>query len=954
MKIERRFLGWGPGIHERFVESILDRADRTPIGVELGRTLVVVPGQRAARVMLSTLVSKCEGSAMVPPRFVTPGRIVGALTRVEGDAVSQSAKRVLWMRAIRESDSIGALFPRIPDEDDHRSTSRLAGWCAGLCDDLLGEGMRVRDAIERASGVLVGPERARWDALALLQESYEGLVEEHGVLDERLSWLDAVRAGLWVENTLDRVVLSGVADLPALAREALSGFDEAPVTALVAAPESCRDGFDGLGLVRGESAHRFWRDRRGAIPDARIVFSDGATELARDALAQLAQRHDPVDPGACSIGLADESLLVNLRIAAMRGADARVRSASGVSLGATGPGRLLSLLTSVAREESVRSLVDVALHPDAERVLTDRLREQGFSYDGSLKALLTLRREHMVVHGSDAPESVHTGIKSKSNTLRAEIRKLCGEMILDRGLRPVSGWAEELLSALARVYGDREFDSGNPTSAETVNALERIGSVLHEMRSDPILRAVEMDPDGAMTLVSDRMREIVIPEAQYGDELECLGWLELLHDPAPTCVVVGLDESSVPGSVDHDPLVTGAVRELLGMSTSESRLTRDLYLSEAINASRDAVFMCARVGSTGEPMLVSRVLMNEVGETLARRVQRFEDPSVDEMAPALELTLGASEKDSFRGSLVVGDGYHAPESMSVTDFDAYLRSPMQWYLERVLGLRDEELSPAELDARRVGDLVHGVLERFGEDSALKDSANPSEIRSALLDLLGDESKKRFGSSPPGTVRVQVMLLEHRFGLFAERQAQRRSEGWRIRHTEWKPTEDDDTSIMVDGVPMRLRAKIDRIDVHEESGRWAIIDYKTGSVKDAVSEHVTRAGVKKLQLPLYRHVVRPLAVELGLEGEPMLGYGAIPSDERDGVWSVSHWKPEVLQACDECAWDIVRAVRLLKADDVLEEGRWVPDSGILGFVSGARFDSGGLECAFDDDEEGGAS
>lgn len=959
MECDRRFLGWDEGVPSRLADAILSGAPRSEVGIDLSGVLVVTPGRRAGRVVLGALVEQARGSALVPPVLITPGELASALTDRSGDPVSGLAKRVLWMTALRGADpgAIRGLIPIPPRDDDHGAWARLAAWCERVCDDLSAEGMRAKDAMERGGRLLGAEELARWRVLADLQARYERILQEHGRVDDRLGALDAIRGGSWSRNGFDRLVLAGVVELPGSAREALGMHGALRAVSLVCAPESCAPGFDAMGLVRGAGAHEFWRSRRGAIPDERILFADDPDALAHDALAQLALRQDPVDPGACSIGLVDPSMLVGLKLAALHGSDARIRSGSGETLASTAPGRLVALVGALTAEETVDGLIDLAQHPDAERVVRGRLREQGFGYEDSISSLMTLRREHMVVRGTEAPESVHDRVRSGVKTLRAEIRKICGEALLDPSPKPISVWASAVRGVLGRVYGARVFERADPDGGATRDALERLGDLLWDLEREEILGAADVDAAEAMALLTGRLSEIIVSEPQRGDELECLGWLELLHDPAPMCVIVGMDDASVPGSNEQDPLLTRSVRELIGMATDESRLSRDLYLSEAINASRDAVFMCSRIGSGGEPTLLSRVLMNETGSVLAHRVRRFSGADGADEQPTIDRRLGAGTVDGFRVGLVVQDDYTAPESMSVTDFDAYLRSQAQWYLERVLKLRDEDPSPWELDARRVGHVVHTVLQRFGEDPSLKDSSDAARIGGALVDLLGEEARREFGARAPGAVRVQLMMLEHRLGLFAAHQARWRGEGWRIRKAEWKPGEDDDTSIDVDGVPMRLRAKIDRIDVNEHTNEWAVIDYKTGSAKDAIAEHYSKvSGVKRLQLPLYRHVVRSLSDSIGLEGEPMLGYGVIPGSAQDRVWSVQRWDPGVLHACDERAWEIVREIRALTPGATLRVEHSSPEHGMMGFISGLRFDSGGREGAgdADDDESGDAA
>src|SRR5690606_33003366 len=134
-----------------------------------------------------------------------------------------------------------------------------------------------------------------------------------------------------------------------------------------------------------------------------------------------------------------------------------------------------------------------------------------------------------------------------------------------------------------------------------------------------------------------------------------------------------------------------------------------------------------------------------------------------------------------------------------------------------------------------GDLVHGALERFGE-SDQKDEPDPDKIAEALILQLHRYAAQRFGDNTASTVQLQVRQAERRLKTVALRQAERIAQGWRIEKVEASVDELDydretkqpkrPTGIMIDGQFTGLRGRFDRIDYHPETGRWAILDYKT--------------------------------------------------------------------------------------------------------------------------------
>ena len=90
-------------------------------------------------------------------------------------------------------------------------------------------------------------------------------------------------------------------------------------------------------------------------------------------------------------------------------------------------------------------------------------------------------------------------------------------------------------------------------------------------------------------------------------------------------------------------------------------------------------------------------------------------------------------------------------------------------------------------------------------------------------------------------------LRHRLYKFAEQQVAHRNEGWFIHKTESNLSKE----LFVDGTPITITGRIDRIDRNESTGEWIIFDYKTNNLDPLKAHGVgTKGGWKDLQLPLY--------------------------------------------------------------------------------------------------------
>jgi RecB family exonuclease len=135
------------------------------------------------------------------------------------------------------------------------------------------------------------------------------------------------------------------------------------------------------------------------------------------------------------------------------------------------------------------------------------------------------------------------------------------------------------------------------------------------------------------------------------------------------------------------------------------------------------------------------------------------------------------------------------------------------------------------------------------------------------------------------------------------------------------TPDEGVPFDVDGTPVGLVARIDRIDHHPERGEWAVFDYKTGETgKTPEQVHLRNRGREwaDLQLPLY-HWLAPRLRDA--EGAPLVapavdgraprvevGYILLPRELGAVGASMAAWGPDRLEEALERAREVVRAMR----------------------------------------------
>jgi len=111
-------------------------------------------------------------------------------------------------------------------------------------------------------------------------------------------------------------------------------------------------------------------------------------------------------------------------------------------------------------------------------------------------------------------------------------------------------------------------------------------------------------------------------------------------------------------------------------------------------------------------------------------------------------------------------------------------------------------------------------------------------------------------------------------------------------------------MIVDGQPMGLRGRIDRIDV-DRSGKRVLLDYKTSdTARTPDRTHRQEGRWVDLQLPLYRR----LLAGLGIEGQVQLGYVVLPKDTSRVGHLLAEWTEAELREADEAAAHVIREVR----------------------------------------------
>ncbi len=201
---------------------------------------------------------------------------------------------------------------------------------------------------------------------------------------------------------------------------------------------------------------------------------------------------------------------------------------------------------------------------------------------------------------------------------------------------------------------------------------------------------------------------------------------------------------------------------------------------------------------------------------------------------------------------------------------------------------------------------------------MRDSTDEATLHDYLLAEFDAAARARYGTELNLPLVIQLESARQRLAKVAAIQARERAAGWVIERCEWP--------FALDLGGLQVRGKIDRIDRHETTGTYRVLDYKTSDT--AVSPEKShlrpvRVGDERrpawmrvdggsrpsmwadLQLPLY---LRALALEPGGAGASC-GYFNLP--KAAGETALALWPdltPELLAAAAACADGVAAAIR----------------------------------------------
>jgi ATP-dependent helicase/nuclease subunit B len=860
---------------------------------DLRQVIVVVPGSRAGRRLLELLVMQAEarGLVLTPPRIETVGKLPEQLYRPQRPFATDLTQRLVWAKVLSRAPAelIRRVMPQLPDSTDLARWMDLGDLLCRQHTELAADGLDFGDIAKQGEKIDAFPELPRWQALADLQQRYLRQLDELELWDLQTARLVAVDKQ---ECKTDHdLIFVGVVDINTTLRRMLDQVAKR-ATALVFADPQWHNRFDKYGCLIPAK----WADVELPIQKEQVTVVDGPAEQAANVVQRIASFDGQYRADEIVLGVPDEQLIPDIQ-RAVASVGLVARWGPGVTLSQSQPVRLLQSVVQCVEQGRFTDFASFVRHSD----VYEWLIRHGVGHE-----LLAQLDAYFSEHLPFALGGKWLGPATEKELTLCQAWDRVTELLqpFQQPRRKLTEWATPILQLLTQVYGERIFNKSDDGDRLVLAACEAIHEALNRQSQVPEVVMPLVAAEAAIRWLIDEISSLAVPAVADPESIEMLGWLELPLDDAPAHIVTSFNEGYIPQSVNSDLFLPNALRKRLGMLDNDRRYARDAYaISVMAGARKELHLIVARHNRDNDPLTPSRLLFAVDAEAAARRALDFFRPPAVPRRPSA--SLAAKQKSEKRLPIPEPRLPIPPiESMRITSFRDYLACPYRFYLRHVLKLEVLDDSAREMDGRAFGNLAHDVLSRFG-CSDQRDSTDVKTILHALEHELNQAATRTFGTHPLPAILVQIEQLRLRLKAFAERQALRSQEGWRIELAEKPSAPQTSVEFLVDGKAIQLRGRIDRIDVHVETGQRAIWDYKTSDAGDTPEKVHFRGGQwVDLQLPLYRHLVRAA----GVQGPIQLGYILLPKDVRRIDFCIAPWSDPELDTAEEVARDVVRRIR----------------------------------------------
>ena len=334
-------------------------------------------------------------------------------------------------------------------------------------------------------------------------------------------------------------------------------------------------------------------------------------------------------------------------------------------------------------------------------------------------------------------------------------------------------------------------------------------------------------------------------------------------------ILLGADADHLPAPVSHS-LFNDAVQAQLGLPSRESRQQLERLRLMNVLAYAGAVLITWQAAKGNEANPPSSYWARLAAFHHAAYGEALLDRELTDLLDETRIHTNAVESFGVTTMPCPSAPQLVPETLSASDYASLIACPYQFFVRRMLALREQDEVLEMLEKKDYGELVHRILAEFHQRFPIAGGNEDGVLIAALQEI----SQRVFSDTPEGDYfsRAWRLRWEQFISAYVGWQRARETLGWR-----WHASE------VIREVPLtfasdrivRLRGRLDRIDrqvTETNPDDYAILDYKTGNAK-SLKDRASNPN-EDGQLPFYAMVAGILPTQLayvGLEGDPVSSY-----------------------------------------------------------------------------------
>ncbi len=335
--------------------------------------------------------------------------------------------------------------------------------------------------------------------------------------------------------------------------------------------------------------------------------------------------------------------------------------------------------------------------------------------------------------------------------------------------------------------------------------------------------------------------------------LQLLGLFETRSLNFDHVIVLDVNEGVLPHLNLYEPLIPREVMISLGLDRMELEEEIQRYQFMRLISSAKNVHLIYQESKDKER---SRFIEELIW---AEEKKHNKTDILKPQEAVFQVNIGAGRKEVKKTRQVVE--FLKNHRYSPSSINTYLRNPMDFYTNYVLGLREKEDLLDEPDAAQVGTFAHAVLEEQFKHFLNSKPVIDDQFIQGFFQYFEYRFEQTFAKSMKSDAFLLKSVLQERFKFFLEHE--RESEDRRVKAVLFVEKWFEDQIKLQNGT-YRFGYIVDRID-RMEDGTIMIIDYKTGSSDIApqsaervanleLSREAIRDHIKSFQLPLYLYTL----------------------------------------------------------------------------------------------------